>query len=121
MTSKELNLKLIKALPEISDMYYEEISWQDGDETGSHVVYADIFVPFIKQLIFNKNKKMLINAFDYIENLLKLDDNYANEVVALSVLESLIFDDEVDNTLFIQVAQIRTLKLIEEILHSIDM
>ena len=48
MTSKELNLKLIESFPEIKDVYFEETSWQDGDETGSHVVYADIFVPFYK-------------------------------------------------------------------------
>lgn len=51
MTSKELNLKLIEALPEIKDVYNEEISWQEGDETGSHVVYADVFVPLIKEQI----------------------------------------------------------------------
>lgn len=45
MTSKELNLKLIEFFPEIKDVYFEETSWQDGDETGSHVVYAEIFVP----------------------------------------------------------------------------
>ena len=42
MTSKELNLKLIESFPEIKDVYCEETSWQDGDETGSHIVYADI-------------------------------------------------------------------------------
>ena len=52
MTSKELNLKLIESFPEIKEVYYEETSWQDADDTGSHIVYADIFVPFIKTQIY---------------------------------------------------------------------
>ena len=47
MTSKELNLYLIKNLNEIENFYKEEVSWQEGDETGSHIVFGDVFVPFI--------------------------------------------------------------------------
>ncbi len=45
MTSKEMNLKLLSAIPEVSNKYYEETSWQDGEDTGSHVIYADVLVP----------------------------------------------------------------------------
>ncbi|MBQ7975791.1 MAG: hypothetical protein IJ300_08935 [Clostridia bacterium] len=120
MNSRELNLKLIDFFPEINGMYQEETVWQDGDETGSHVVYADVFVPFIKEQITESNEQMLSKTFDYIESLLNLNDEYANEVVALSVIETLLFDDEIDNALFIQFAKTKTLKLIEEIVHNID-
>lgn len=86
MTSTQLNLKLIESFPQIKDVYLEETSWQDGDETGSHVVYADIFVPFIREQIVGKNEQMLIKIFNYIEGLLNLKDEYANKVVALSVV-----------------------------------
>ena len=33
MTSTELNLKVIEYFPQIKDIYYEETSWQDGNET----------------------------------------------------------------------------------------
>ncbi len=120
MISKELNLKLIEAIPEICDIYYEETSWQDGDETGSHVIYADVFVPFLKEQLIIKNEPLLFKAFDYIENLLELDDEYANEVIALSVLESLIFDEDVDNSLFMQFVKTKTLELINELLFKIS-
>ena len=120
MTSKELNLKLIDSFPEVKDVYYEETSWQDGDETGLHVVYADVFVPFIKAQISDGQEQTLASAFHYIENLLELNDEYANEVIALSVLESLLFDENVDNTFFIEFAKPKTLELIKEIIQSLE-
>ena len=120
MTSKELNLKLIEAFPEIKDAYYEETAWQDGDETGSHVVYADVFVPFIKAQISTGNAQIIADIFQYIEKLLKLNDEYATEVIALSVVESLLFDEDVNNTAFVQFSESITLKLIEEILRNAE-
>lgn len=119
MTSKELNLKLIESFPDIKDVYYEETSWQDGDETGSHVVYADIFVPFIKAQISDGKEQAIVGVFHYIEKLLELNDEYANEVIALSVLESLLFDEDVDNAAFIECAKPKTLELIQEIIQSL--
>ncbi len=119
MTSRELNLKLTAFFPDISDAYYEEASWQDGDETGSHVIYADVFVPFIRKHIADKNETMLIKLFEFIESLLELNDEYVNEVISLSVLETLIFDDETENILFIKYAKSHTLELINEIIQNI--
>ena len=120
MTSKELNIKLIESFPEIRDIYYDETSWQDGDETGSHIVYADIFVPFIKEQISNGKESTIINIFNYIEKLIELNDEYTNEVIAFSVIESLLFDEDIENAFFIQFAKTNTLKLIEEIIQSLE-
>lgn len=120
MTNIELNLKLINSLPEIGEKYIEEVSWQDGNKTGSHVVYADVLVPFIKEQAVMKNELMLIKVFDFIESLLKLNDEYANEVVALSVLESLIFDEDFDSSLLIRYAKEKTALLILEIAQNIE-
>lgn len=119
MTSKELNLKLIEFLPEIKSMYDEEISWQDGNDTGSHIVFEDVFVPFIKEQACSGNKKILKQAFKVIERLLSLNDEYADEVISFSVIESLIFDDEIDNSLIMQFAGVKTLELVEEIIRYI--
>lgn len=120
MTSKELNLRLIESFPEIKDVYCEETSWQDGNETGSHVVYADVFVPFLKVQISIGNEQVVASAFLYIERLLELNDEYTSEVITLSVLESLLFDEDVDNTFFIQFAQPKTLAIIQEIIQSLE-
>lgn len=119
MTSRELNLNLVKCFPEIKDVYLQETSWQDSDETGSHVVYADVFVPFIKEQIAENNKALLVRIFEYIEQLLTLSDEYTNEVVALSVLESLLFDEDVDNAYFMQFVHQSTLQLITEIIKGL--
>lgn len=119
MTSKELNLKLITAIPEIEDAYYQETSWQDGDETGSHIVYADVFVPYIKEQILAQNESILARVFDYIENLLTMDDEYANEVVVLSVLESLLFDDDISANSFMRFAKEKSLHFINEIVQGL--
>ncbi|MBQ7075834.1 MAG: hypothetical protein IJM94_03425 [Clostridia bacterium] len=120
MTSKELNLKLIQSFPEIKEIYHEETSWQDGDETGSHVVYEDVFVPFIKKQISDGKEQVIDNVFNYIEILLESNDEYASEVIALSVIESLAFDEDVDISFVTQYAKPHTLKLIKEILDDIN-
>lgn len=95
MTCKELNLKLIELLPEIKKMYEDETSWQEGDNTGSHTVFADIFFPYIR---YNLNdKKITEKNFNVIEKILELHDDYADEVIILSVFENLFYEqDDID-------------------------
>ena len=56
---------LIEEFPELKTQYEEEINWQEGDETGSHVIYGDIFAPFIKEKIKEK-KRMILNLKEYV-------------------------------------------------------
>jgi len=115
MTSKELNLRLKYALPEIKELYDDETSWQDGDNTGSHIVYGDVFAPFIKEQIKFNNKIYLKQLFQFIEDLLLLNDKYTDEVISFSVIESLLFDGEITKNMFIQYVGQKTLKIIAEI------
>ena len=119
MTSKELNLKVIEYFPQIKDIYYEETSWQDGNETGSHIVFGDVLTPFIKKQLNECNLSLAKQIFEFIENILNLDDKYANEVIAFSVLESLIFDEEITRDKYIQFCKVKTLKMIEEIISNV--
>ena len=92
MTCKELNLKLIELLPEIKKMYEDETSWQEGDNTGSHTVFSDVFFPYI---CYNLNdKKITRKNFDVIEKILQLHDDYADEVIILSILENLFYEQD---------------------------
>ena len=92
MTSKELNLKLLKLLPEIEQLYNEEVSWQEGDKTGSHTVFSDVLFPYILDNI--EDVEITKRVFDVIEKILELHDEYADEVIALSVLENLFYEQE---------------------------
>lgn len=116
MLPKELNIRLIATFPEIRETYEEETSWQEGDDTGAHVVYADVFVPFIKQQLKMRNEKVLERIFVYIEEMLCLGDEYAFEVVSLSVLESLLLDNEVDKVSVLDYAKKKTHQEIDEII-----
>ena len=90
MSSKELNLKLIEFLPEIKEMYEAEVSWQEGDETGSHIVFSDVFVPYVLDNL--SNDVITKKNFKVIETILELHDDYADEVITLSVLENLFYE-----------------------------
>jgi len=93
MTTKELNLKLVDAFPELKQSYLEETEWQEGDKTGSHIVYGDVLVPVMLMLIKSGNYKNVQRYTDFLERLLNEDDEYATEVVAATVIESIFFDN----------------------------
>lgn len=93
MTSKELNLKLIEALPEIMNQYQSEVEWQEGDDTGSHVVFGDVLTPFLIENINCENLHMIKKILNFIESILLIDDEYSNEVITCSVFESIVMTD----------------------------
>lgn len=93
MTSGELNLKLLEYLPEIESLYNEEVSWQEGNDTGSHIVFEDVLVPYIKKCIQEKDSIKLRKCFSVIERIFSFGDEYAEEVIELSVLESILFSE----------------------------
>jgi len=93
MKSRELNYRFIAALPSLKQAYGEQTEWQEGDDTGSHDVYEDVLVPAILVLLKGNNFKAAKRYFDFCEDTLMLEDDYATEVIATSVLESIYFDE----------------------------
>ena len=91
MTSKELNMLLLKTFPGIYDTYIDETQWQDGDDTGSHIVFEDVFVPNLLKLLQENDIIAISHAFEFIEKLIDTHDDYATEVVFFSILESLFY------------------------------
>ncbi len=118
MTCNELNLKLIETFPELTNEYKTETLWQEGDNTGSHVIYGDVLVPFIKKAIQDKNSLILKRVFEFLELLLLSKDEYAIEVVYFSVIESLIYDEEIHLDTFVHLLGEQTLFAIKELLNS---
>jgi hypothetical protein len=94
MTPKELNLKLVGAFPELGLAYREQTNWQEGDDTGSHVVYGDVLVPAMKARLSTGQYASLKKHFDFLEELLASGDEYAADVVASTVIESIAFDGD---------------------------
>lgn len=90
MNSNQLNKLLISNFPFLQEKYEDETSWQEGDNTGSHIVYSDVFVPYIVSCIENSEKGKLEEIFNFIEKLLHFNDEYAENVVTVSILENLL-------------------------------
>lgn len=109
---KEMNLELINKFPELKGAYMEEVNWQEGDETGSHTVYGDVFMPYIEYNIEKKNDKKLIRICDFIEYILEKEQKYMENVISLSILERII-DNERNLKYFSRFASKKTLVLIE--------
>jgi hypothetical protein len=87
----KLNRMLIEKFPNLQDEYFKEIYWQEGDATGSHTVFGDVFTPYLVDRILNDYKEEVKIAFDFLEELLKMNDEYVDEVVYFSVLESIAY------------------------------
>lgn len=94
MMEEKLNLLLIKRFPELEEQYNEEVSWQEGNSTGSHTVYGDVFNPFARVNILSKNEEIIKRIFEFIEELLMLNDDYADELVITTILEGIIENED---------------------------
>ncbi|MCL2529649.1 MAG: hypothetical protein FWE41_04885 [Coriobacteriia bacterium] len=113
MKERELNRKLIATFPEMEQAYYEHTEWQEGDDTGSHVVYGDVLVPTMLTLIKGDCYPQAQKYFDYLEALLEESDEYSTNVVAVSVIESIV-TDEVDSKKVKSLLGEKTLAIWEE-------
>lgn len=94
MNVKQLNQLLIARFPELKKEYHEEVDWQEGDETGSHVVYGDVFAPYIEKIIIQQDNVEIQKVFAFIEEILAANEKYSDEVIMFSVLERLMTDKE---------------------------
>ena len=91
MKNEELNKKLTEYFPKLQKKYDDEVSWQEGDSTGSHVVFGDVLTPYLVECIVQDNKPEISSIFNFLEDLLCLNDEYVEEVISLSVIESIAY------------------------------
>ncbi|MDL2288834.1 hypothetical protein LJC32_05595 [Oscillospiraceae bacterium OttesenSCG-928-F05] len=89
MKADTLNRKLLKALPELTEEYEAETCWQEGDKTGSHVVFGDVLVPYLRDAICNNEIEIVQKVFAFLKEEWILNDEYSQDVIAVSVLESM--------------------------------
>lgn len=92
MDSKKLNKMLIEKFPNLINKYKEDVEWQEGDDTGSHVVYGDVLAPYLIACIKQNNQSEVIKILSFLEQILKLNNKYSNEVIAFSVLERIEYE-----------------------------
>ena len=92
MKKRELNTLLLEEFPDIKNSFDDETSWQDGLDTGCTVTYADVFVPYLVKTSLSNDEEKTKKIFGFIEKLASLNDEYAKQVILLSVFDPL-FDD----------------------------
>ena len=86
----DLSSKLIEEFPELRARYEDEIKWWGSERPGQHIVYGDIFTPFLLELLQSgKDRHRLERAFALIEALLSSEDVKVQEVAVVTVLEYL--------------------------------
>lgn len=87
MDNKKLNAILIKNFPNLIDKYKEEVEWQQGHDTGSHVVYGDVLTPYLIECIERNDEAEVIKILNFLEQILKYKIKYSDEVIVCSILE----------------------------------
>ena len=91
MKAKEMNILLLESFLELQAKFDEYTSWQEGIDTGCTITYADIFTPYIIECIEKYNEDKIKSIFDFVEKLASFNDEYANQVIMLSIFDPLFF------------------------------
>ena len=91
MEAKELNRLLIDRFPELEKKYHDEVDWQEGNETGSHVVYGDVLAPYLEAAVAQNKQEVLKKMFVFVEEILCQNEDYSDEVIMFSVLERILY------------------------------
>jgi len=88
MGAKELNEKLLETFPQLRKSFDNVTSWQEGIETGSIIVFEDVYFKYLKRYLHNE--KISNKNFKFIKLLLDSNDDYAINVVTVAIIENLV-------------------------------
>jgi len=85
---------IFKAIPELREEYNSKAEENLIDEeTGVHVVFGVIIVPYLVELLKRENdnhKEVLRRTFIFFEEMAKSDDVLIQEVLEFTIIESFI-------------------------------
>lgn len=90
MEYENLIERLLADVPQIRPQYEEEIEWLEEDLP--HVIFGMVVTPFIIRSI--KEQKEMSNLYSFLEEM-ALADEKVQEVLVVSVLESLITERDI--------------------------
>ena len=85
--TKELNTMLLEAFPELKERFENETSWDDGIETGSYVVYEDIFMPYVVQAFVDNDQESINRVMQFVERLASSDDVDVKNLIDISIID----------------------------------
>jgi len=90
--------ELFVRFPMLKEAYEEE---GDHIEGLSHLCYAFVFVPFIRQTVLANDEAMIRSICEFMENMALSDDEdeLVSELLVVSVLENILYERDVINLL----------------------
>lgn len=97
MTERELNRLLMETFPELQNelkAYMEEDG--DGMDTGCFLTHEDVLHGHIEAALAENDSPFLRRVGTYIEKLLSLNDEYADNVATVALVEWLALEHPSD-------------------------
>lgn len=90
-----LSRELAKRIPALRDDVERQFLAAGGEDPGPHVVFGDVFVPWLEELLSkpDTNAEILI-AFELLEEMAQDPDQRVQEVVQMTVCEDLLSSPE---------------------------
>lgn len=99
LTYHSLPAWLVAALPELREVYEDELDWWAPDMPGPHIVAGDILTPFLAEVLAHPDDPaFLTRAFSAIESLASSSDPAIRDVVGVSILPGLLEDEKLMTT-----------------------
>ena len=92
MTNRELNLLLSDNFHNLKETYDNEFKYwsEDGKEPSSHTIYENVLNPYLIECIEANNQNELVRIFAFVEEILETGDEYAENVMSVTVIESVV-------------------------------
>lgn len=92
LTREDIEVKLLRVLPEIAESYEEEVAdWhRDGEHPGLHVVFGAVVNPYVvRALQSGRHGPELRRAFSFFEEMATSHDPAVQDVLVATVAERL--------------------------------
>ncbi len=89
MTEIELNARMLKAFPEVTEIFEDYVGPYDGAATGCFLTHEDVLLPFLLSSLEQHDGSVLTRMGLYVEELLTLGDEYAENVATVGLIEGL--------------------------------
>lgn len=91
---EDLTNLLAATVPHLRESIEAVREWWAPDTPGQHVIYGDIFNPYLAELLeAGTNEKALTEAFALLEDLAKSNEVHVQEVAGYTVLEELLTNE----------------------------
>ena len=89
LTYENISELLIEEFPALGAEYRFTLQRWRGEVPGSHVIYGDIFLPYVFSRVRLGDAHTIRRIFDFLEQLARNADVRVQEVVAFAVCEPL--------------------------------